>query len=165
MKMVKFESQFRPHKRVLTNSGSREKILYTARYGPDGVLELVEDGKENLYEYIQSHRDSVDIHVLLKRYQNGEKDVFERVQGFYGDVADIPNNFIDTLNAVLEAERIFAGLPAEIRAKFNGNSKEFIASFSDPDKIRSVFGDSVVDKPAIEEPVTTEPAVKEEPKE
>lgn len=163
MEMVKFESQFRPHRRVLTNVGSREKILYTARYDASGALELVEDGKENLYEYIQSHRDSVDIHVLLKRFQNGEKDVFERVQGFYGDVADIPNNFIDTLNAVLEAERIFAALPAEVRAKFNGNAKEFIASFSDPDKISSVFGDSIVDKPVVKEPV--EPVVKEEPKE
>ena len=165
MEMVKFESQFRPHRRVLTNIGSREKILYTARYDANGALELIEDGKENLYEYIQSHRDSVDIHVLLKRFQNGEKDVFERVQGFYGDVSDIPNNFIDTLNAVLEAERIFAGLPAEIRAKFNGNPKEFIASFSDPDKIRSVFGDFVVGEPVVKEPVKIEPVVKEEPKE
>lgn len=163
MEMVKFESQFRPHRRVLTNVGSRERILYAARYDASGVLELVEDGKENLYENIQSHRDSVDIHVLLKRFQNGEKDVFERVQGFYGDVADIPNNFIDTLNAVLEAERIFAGFPAEVRAKFNGNAKEFIASFSDPDKIRSVFGDFIVNKPVVKEPV--EPVVEEEAKE
>lgn len=138
--MMQFESQFRDHKRFLTGVGSREKITYEARYNSKGQLELHEKGKEDWYGYIQSHKDSVDIHVLLDRFRRGDVDVLNRVQGFYGDITSMPSTFADALNIVRSSEEFFNSLPVEERAKFNHNFSEFLASFDTPDNLARLFG-------------------------
>ena len=159
--MMQFENQFRDHKRFLTGVGSREKISYEARYNPKGQLELHEKGKEDWYGYIQSHKDSVDIHVLLERFQRGDVDVLNRVQGFYGDITSMPSTFADALNIVRSSEEFFNSLPVEERAKFNHNF--FLAAFDTPDNLARLFGGSAGDvvssdkRPGVSEPVT-EPA-------
>lgn len=161
--MMQFENQFRDHKRFLTGVGSREKISYEARYNPKGQLELHEKGKEDWYGYIQSHKDSVDIHVLLERFQRGDVDVLNRVQGFYGDITSMPSTFADALNIVRSSEEFFNSLPVEERAKFNHNFSEFLAAFDTPDNLARLFGGSAGDvvssdkRPGVSEPVT-EPA-------
>ncbi|MEM3862041.1 MAG: hypothetical protein QW203_06145 [Thermoplasmatales archaeon] len=138
--MMQFENQFRDHKRFLTGVGSREKITYEARYNPKGQLELHEKGKEDWYGYIQSHKDSVDIHVLLERFQRGDVDVLNRVQGFYGDITGYPSTFADALNIVRSGQEFFDSLPVEERAKYNHNFSEFLASFDSPDNLARIFG-------------------------
>lgn len=137
--MIQFENQFREHKHFLTGVGSREKITYEARYNPKGQLELHEKGKEDWYGYIQSHKDSVDIHVLLERFQRGDVDVLNRVQGFYGDITSMPSTFADALNIVRASEDFFNSLPVDERAKYNHNFSEFLASFDSPDNLRRLF--------------------------
>nr|DAJ77623.1 MAG TPA: Scaffold protein [Microviridae sp.] len=137
--MIQFENQFRDHKRFLTGVGSREKITYEARYNSKGQLELNEKGKEDWYGYIQSHKDSVDIHVLLERFQRGDVDVLNRVQGFYGDITSMPSTFADALNIVRVSEDFFNSLPVDERAKYNHNFSEFLASFDSPDNLRRLF--------------------------
>lgn len=161
--MIHFENQFRDHKRFLTGVGSREKITYEARYNSKGQLELNEKGKEDWYGYIQSHKDSVDIHVLLERFQRGDVDVLNRVQGFYGDITSMPSTFADALNIVRVSEDFFNSLPVDERAKYNHNFSEFLASFDSPDNLRRLFPGldvSPVDsgqRPGVSESVT-EPA-------
>ena len=138
--MIAFANQYRDHKRFLTGVGSREKITYEARYNSNGQLELNEKGKEDWYGYIQSHKDSVDIHVLLERFQRGDVDVLNRVQGFYGDITAYPNTFADALNVVRSSQEFFNSLPVEERAKYNHNFSEFLASFDNPDTLARIFG-------------------------
>lgn len=138
--MIAFANQYRDHKRFLTGVGSREKITYEARYNANGQLELHEKGKEDWYGYIQSHKDSVDIHVLLERFQRGDVDVLNRVQGFYGDITAYPNTFADALNVVHSSQEFFNSLPVEERAKYNHNFSEFLASFDNPDTLARIFG-------------------------
>lgn len=142
--MMQFENQFREHKHFLTGVGSREKITYEARYNSKGQLELNEKGKEDWYGYIQSHKDSVDIHVLLERFQRGDVDVLNRVQGFYGDITTLPSTFADALNIVRAGEDFFNSLPVDERAKYNHNFAEFLASFDTPDNLRRLFPDLAV---------------------
>lgn len=127
MAVLTFSHQYRPKERYFTNSGSGEKILYTAEYDSKGRLVLRESGKEDLYGFIQSHRDSVDIHVLLKRFAAGEEDVMSRVQGFYADVADMPTSFADVLNLVRRGEDFFDHLPAEEKAKYGNSFAQFLS--------------------------------------
>lgn len=155
MEKVAFRSQFGKHQRFLTNAGSREKILYAGSYNSDGTVEIRETGKEDLYGYIQSHKDSVDIHVLLKRYQNGETDVMQRVQGFYGDVTEFPDTYAGVLDVIQKANTLFAELPADKRAMFHNNPEEFIAALDNSAVMASVFGTAVDE---------SEPVVKEEKK-
>ena len=85
---MEFKTQFRKPERFLSNPGSPVKILYGPEFDEKGRMNLVEKGRENLYDFIQSFKESVDIHVLLKRFSNGETDVLSQIQGFYGDFSE-----------------------------------------------------------------------------
>ena len=94
---MKIKTQFMEHARVHANPGNPEKILYTPKFAEDGSMELIEAGKDNLYDYIQSFRDSVDLNVILARFSNGEVDALSKAQGFYADVTDFPKNMAEAL--------------------------------------------------------------------
>lgn len=78
-----FVTQFVPHSRVFTNAGSRVHILHKPVIDENGHMELVESGKENIYDFIQSFKDSCDISLIVKRFTNGEIDVLSRRQGMF----------------------------------------------------------------------------------
>lgn len=129
--MKKFLTQFHERKRFFTNPGNPIKVKYGASYDEAGRVQLVEEGTENLYDFIQSFADSCDIHVLLKRYSNGEVDVLSKVQGMYGDFTEFPTTYAELLNTVNRGEAMFNEFPVDVRAKFNHNFAEFMASLSD----------------------------------
>lgn len=126
--MMKFENQFREHKHFYSNVGSPIKPIYGLEVDKFGVTQLVEKGQENLYDYIQSHADSVDIHKILERFQNGDVDALNKYQGYYGDITEMPTTFADILNTVTKAEDLFNSLPVETREKFDFSCGKFIAA-------------------------------------
>ena len=130
---LRFATQYRERTRFPSNGGQRERILYQPKFDENGVMDLVEAGREDLYDFIQSHADSVDIHVLLARYQNGDIDALSRVQGAYGDFTNMPTSYAELLNKVNEGQSFFNSLPVDIRAKFNHNFAEFMAGMDKPD--------------------------------
>lgn len=131
--MRKFCTQFDEHPRYQCCTGSRIKKLYAPRFDENGVMDLVEKGEENLYEYIQSHKDSVDINTLLRRYAQGDPDALSRVQAAYGDFTGLPSTYADLLNAVNDGKQYFESLPVDVRAQFNHSFSEFMASMDGPD--------------------------------
>ena len=50
---------------------------------------LKESGKENLYEFIQSFKDSVDLHKIMDRFNAGDTAALQKVQGMFGDAPDL----------------------------------------------------------------------------
>ena len=130
---LRFATQYRERTRFPSNLGERERILYQPKFDENGVMDLVESGREDLYDFIQSHAESVDIHVLLARYQNGDIDALSRVQGAYGDFTNMPTSYAELLNKVNEGQSFFNSLPVDIRAKFNHNFAEFMAGMDKPD--------------------------------
>ena len=128
---MEFKTQFRKPERFLSNPGSPVKILYGPEFDEKGRMNLVEKGRENLYDFIQSFKESVDIHVLLKRFSNGETDVLSQIQGFYGDFSEFPRTYADLLNTVNEGEAFFNGLPVEVRSKFGHSFPVFMSALSD----------------------------------
>lgn len=137
---MQFQTQFRKRERFLTNPGSPVKILYGPEFDEKGRMNLVEKGRENLYDFIQSYKESVDIHVLLKRFANGETDVLSKIQGFYGDFSEFPRTYADLLNTVNEGEAFFNGLPVEVRSKFGHSFPVFMSALSDG-SIRDILGE------------------------
>lgn len=127
-----FATQFTPRQRVHEVLGSREKQLYSPIYDDRGVLHLRETGKHDLYAEIQSHRDSVDIHVLLARYRNGDTEALQRIQGAYGDFTQMPTTFAEALNTLIAAEQYFQSLPVDVRSRFGHDFNRFIASMDSP---------------------------------
>lgn len=127
------KTQFDPHARVHSNPGSREKVLYGPHFDDHGHMELVETGREDLYAYIQSHKDSVDIKVILDRFARGDQMALNRRQGFYGDFTQMPTTYAEALNAMISAENYFNSLPVETRAQFNHSFQQFLAQMDKPD--------------------------------
>lgn len=115
------------HKRQFTCHGSRKKQEYQPVYDRAGVWHLEPTRETDLYLEIQSFAASCDINVIMARYRNGETDVLQRIQGVYGDFANIPTNYADLMNAKIQAESLFAGLAADVRAKYNNSVEQFMA--------------------------------------
>lgn len=128
-----FKTQYDARDRIVSQPGNPIKQLYTGSYNERGQVELKEDGTEDLYAFIQSHAESTDIHAILRRYQNGEIDVLEKVQGFYGDITEMPRTYAEALQRIADSEKVFMSLPVEVRAKFGHSFSEFLAASQDAD--------------------------------
>lgn len=133
--MLKFPTMYSREKSGRTYSavGSPDKVLYSAKYRDDGTIELSEKGKESLYDFIQSFRDSCDINLLVARFSNGDIDALSQVQGAYGDFTRFPKTYAELLNCVNDGRLMFSELPLEIRAKFNQDFAQFMAAMDKPD--------------------------------
>lgn len=145
--MLNVRTQFDDHTRVHANPGQRDKILYTPKFDSNGVMELVEAGKEDLYASIQSHKDSCDINLILKRYARGDVSALQKRQGMFGDFTDAPSSYAEALNSMIVAEQYFNSLPLETRAQFDHNFHRFLLSLDQPD-FESKFSAGVV-KPSV----------------
>lgn len=111
-----------------TAVGSRIIPAYTPHLEKDGTLTLVQDGEHNLYEEIQSHKDSTDLQLIINRYMNGDPTVLARVQGAYGDFSEMPQSMHEAYDLMRKAEHDFKKLPAEIQASFDNDPTKFIMS-------------------------------------
>lgn len=146
-----FKTQYDARDRIQTNPGNPIKQLYVGSYNERGQVVLSEDGTENLYDFIQSFAESTDIHAIMRRYQNGEVDVLEKVQGFYGDVTEMPKTYAEALQRIADSEKVFMSLPVDVRAKFGHSFSEFLASSNDADFLDRLGVQ--VDNPVSPEPV------------
>lgn len=151
--MRKFMTQYDERPRVRSYPGNPIKQLYSGSYNERGQVELKEDGTEDLYAFIQSFAESTDIHAIMRRYQNGEVDVLEKVQGFYGDVTEMPRTYAEALQRIADSEKVFMSLPVDVRAKFGHSFSEFLAASQEDD-----FLERLGVKPEVQpEPVPAEP--------
>lgn len=146
-----WHNQFENHGRIKSNHGHRKHKLYGAVYDDHGRIQLEEKGEEDLYAHIQSFADSVDIHVILKRFANGETDVLSKVQGFYGDFTQLPTDYAQMLNTVQAGEDMFNSMPLDVRAKFGHSFNEFMTALCDGSLIEKM-GYHVDEPPSPAEP-------------
>lgn len=130
---MEFKTQYDARDRIFSDPGSPEHITYAGHYDEKGRVVLEEAGRENIYDFIQSHAESCDIHVLMKRYQNGDVEALSQKQGFYGDFLDFPKTYAEALNHMNEMERQFMALPVETREKFGNSFTEFLAASAESD--------------------------------
>lgn len=130
---MEFKTQYDARDRVFSDPGSPEHITYAGHYDEKGRVVLEESGRENIYDFIQSHAESCDIHVLMKRYANGDVDALSQKQGFYGDFLDFPKTYAEALNHMNEMERRFMALPVETRENFGNSFTEFLAASGEAD--------------------------------
>ncbi len=128
-----FKTQYDARDRIISHPGNPIKQLYAGSYNERGQLELKEDGTEDLYAFIQSFAESTDIHSIMRRFENGEVDVLEKVQGFYGDVTDMPHTYAEALQRIADSEKVFMSLPVDVRAKFHHSFSEFLSASQSDD--------------------------------
>ena len=126
-----FPTQFGSHSRVFCKPGSRVKPLYRARRQENGLIELERTGDYDLYEEIQSHRESCELTSILRRFANGETEVLSRTQGMYGDFSSFPKSYAELLNRLIEGKAMFESLPLEERQRFGNDFGLWLQSFDD----------------------------------
>lgn len=125
-----FRTQFESHSRVVQPAGDRSHTLYSGRYTDTGHFILEESGKEDIYDKIQSHAASVDIHVILDRFRRGDIEALgDATKSIYFDTAEMPKNYAHLLNIVNEGEQAFMSLPVEERSKYGHNFVQWMMSF------------------------------------
>lgn len=118
-----WKTQFDPHERVLAKTGSPVKPIFkpvidekTGHY----ELEMSREVKP-IYQEIQSFRDSCDIKKLVARYTAGEVDALNQVQGFYGDLTNVPTNVFEFFALEERISDNFNKLPTDIKERFDNS--------------------------------------------
>ena len=122
-----FRTQYN-RERVTSEPGSPIKKQYQARIDKYGNMVVESKGDFNLYAYINSFADSVDINVLLARFANGDKNALIQRAADYLDITNIPSNIADMLNLVNDGKRLFDSLPVEVKKQFDNNFNKFITT-------------------------------------
>ena len=134
---MEFRTQF-DRKIVTSNAGSNIKIVRAAEYDKHKNIVVADKGKENLFQKIQSYADSVNIHVLLARFMNGDKESLMQRAGAYIDVSSLPTNINEFIDLARNAENLFNTLPIEVKEKFNNNLMEFVSTIGDKEWIEKM---------------------------
>lgn len=157
MNRMKFPTQYTKHERVTACVGSPVRTVYGGRYDANGRVVLEIKGQENLYDFIQSFKDSVDINVILARFTNGDPEALSRAQGFYADVTSFPSNMADALNRINECEEMFKSLPLEVRQKFDCSFEQFLSQSGSAEWLEKMgMSGSVENTPQVDAPVVQE---------
>lgn len=112
----------------VSNPGSAEHILYSAKVLPDGSIQLKECGKENLHDIIQSYKDTTDMAYILAKLQSGDMSVINQRPAMYGDFTQYPKTLADALQLQIDSRNLFDRLPAEIKKKFDNDPNKFFAA-------------------------------------
>lgn len=158
--MFNFATQYHERERIFQSPGNPIRTLYVAQFDEFGNHELVETGKENLYDYIQSFKESCDIHVIMERYARGDVEALSRRQAMFADVTDLPDTFAGMLNAITQGEQYFESLPLDVRERFDNSFAKWITAMDDMPGFLEKMGEEV---PSREEPAPVDPGL--EPKE
>lgn len=139
-----------PHVLFESCPGSPDVIKWYKTVDDDGYECLKECGVESLYDEIQSHKDSVDIHVILAKYAAGDLSALSRRQGMYGDFSEVPTSLVEVIQMVNEAERTFMELPLDVRDSFDNSLAVWLAQYGGPDWMRKMRIDDDAPAPVPE---------------
>lgn len=113
---------------IVSESGSRYRTVYSPKVDEEGRIELVESGKEDFQEYIDSFRESCDIRQIIRRVEEGDLSALNQRQGFYGDVTKMPKTYAEMLQLQIDAKNDFDRLPLEIKHKFDDDANVYFAT-------------------------------------
>jgi len=117
----------------------RNKVQYKT---PDDEIVRVE----------QSHKDEVNINNIVKRHGMDLITKTAQLQQFTYD--DNPNNdFQETMNAILQAEKSFSSVPSDIRKKFDNDPAKFLDFIHNKDNQQQLVDWGLANAPETVSPV------------
>lgn len=108
-------------------SGNIEHIIYSPKVLDSGVIKLIQSGKENIQDKINSFRDTCDMSFILQRLAMGDSSVLNKKIPNYGDFTQMPKSYAEALQLVINAEKDFYDLPLDTRNKFDNDYKQWFA--------------------------------------
>lgn len=86
---------------------------------------------------IQSARDETDINTIVKRFGLSGKLPENVVAPSYGDFTEVVD-FQTAMNAIVDAERAFMLMPADVRRRFGNDPQLFVEFCSDDQNLEEM---------------------------
>jgi len=105
----------------------KEQFSYDPDANSDENSHVVTKADEDMT--VQSYKEDTDINVMIRRF--GISAVAKAQDPGYYDFTNAPADYMEALNAINEADRRFATVPAEIRARHENNPAKFAAWLGD----------------------------------
>lgn len=149
---TRFYTAWNPPPDVPQDFSSPTRPKYVPEKQPDGSFELVQHGEENIYELIQSHRDEVDLRLLLQKCAaRGDYSLIQQRKPVYGDLMGIPHDFTDAQNRILLCRKRYDALSDDTKSAFRGfdDFVDQVTSGKFTDEVRKHF-EPVVEAPVVE---------------
>ncbi len=82
----------------------------------------------------QSMAPECDINTIMQKYERtGVLEHRNNYEGQYGDFADGPLDYHESMNSVIAADEMFQTLPARIRRRFHNDAGAFIDYATNPE--------------------------------
>lgn len=125
--------------KFFTNPGDRYVQEYDTIVEPNGRIILKESGKKDLFQEIQSWRDQTDMHWVLQQMALGQYPQRENLM--YGDFSEAPENMVQAMQMMINAEKAFYDLPLDTRKKFDNDYKQWmVMASSDYEQFGKLMG-------------------------
>lgn len=136
-----------------SNCGEKYVYNYVYSYNDLGEKVLIKDGKSNIYDIIQSHKDDNNLLRLFNRYLAGDSSVFDANKGIYIDTTELPTSYDELQNSLLEIRKKFNSSPIDLKNVFDNDFNKFVVSVKNnevmnkiksfPDVFNKYFSSSV----------------------
>lgn len=109
------------------HSGDQYHVIRKSVVLPDGTIDLVESGKDDIQAMIDAERPSTDMALILSRLNAGDTSVLNRSTPMYGDFTSMPSTYAEALQLVIDGEREFMQLPLDVRNQFDNDFRRWFA--------------------------------------
>lgn len=129
--MSNFRTAYSGQQRAYSLTGDGHEPEYEYKVTDKGK-ELVKIGETDVYALIQSRLEETKIENIIKRATYdpaalGSQDW--QASGQMVDISDVPNDYHTWYGRIMEAQKEFDKLPAEMRIKWDNDVEKFVMSY------------------------------------
>lgn len=139
----------------LSDAPSEEIIQIRSAYSSKLSVALSCDPDKDLTD--QSQAADCDINRIMAQYDKSGVDAFadRLAKAQYGDATGL--DYVDAMNTIANANSLFAGMPAKIRAEFDNSPQKFLTFMEDPDNTAKMVSMGLAKVSPIEKQDDTAP--------
>lgn len=117
-----------------TPTGNGYETKFEFEFNDNGEKVLVAKGVINVYERIQSHKDSVSLDKMIERFTlTGDYSHLVNKEGNYLNILNAPKSLMEAQNTILKATNLFESLPAKVKEFYSNSFSVFLNSLLTPD--------------------------------
>lgn len=128
---MKIHGPFSRRKNVIYSEvGSPEYTECVLRFSPDGNMYLEEGKVRNRQAEINSYRDSCDVNLMIRRYENGDQTALLRDNtGAFADFSTLPKNIHEAERLRKNVSFLYDQIGDDVKLKY-GTLDDFLCAFS-----------------------------------
>ena len=126
---MKFRTAYSPSETKPSPAGDRLRKLYRRELDSEKNSQLVEDGVEDTYLFIQEAAKGSTVAELVSRFNRGDLSAVTPLsEDFLINTVDSPSNLMEAKNLMIRARSVFDSLPKDVRDRYNSNFNTFLSA-------------------------------------